>query len=106
MPIDVLGSIGHGADNARPLSDIAESLGVSRRAVEKAIQEARLAGEPIASGRRGVWLADDLELAATIASLERRLATQYLTLRKLRQRERAMRAARYMQTTLFTEEAA
>ena len=85
-------ALGHGRDNARSLSDIAEQLGTSRRHVELAIRELRLAGEPIASDGSGVWVTDvPEELEATYRSLRRRVAQQSVTAWRLRQTARRLR---------------
>lgn len=46
-----------GADSAITLSRLAELTGQSRRAIEAAIQDARLSGVPICTDHRGAWLA-------------------------------------------------
>ena len=48
--------LGRGADNARPIGDIAESLGKSRRSVEEAL-EALVQSHPIVANHKGVYLA-------------------------------------------------
>ena len=53
-----------GADRPSTLSEIAERAGITRRQAELAIRDARLAGEPILSGPRGMYLAsNDAEAA-------------------------------------------
>lgn len=49
------------ADSATSLSELAERMGVSRREAEQAVQDARMAGEPIVSGPRGLWIGTDAE---------------------------------------------
>ena len=49
------------ADSATSLSELAEKMGVSRREAEQAVQDARMAGEPIVSGPRGLWIGSDAE---------------------------------------------
>jgi biotin operon repressor len=80
----VLARLGWGHDHARSLSAIAEQMKAPRRAVELAVHALRLDGFPVCSDGSGVWLGDRADLAATIASLQRRLRQQYLTLRALR----------------------
>lgn len=80
----VLYHLGRGADHAVLLGDLAETLNWKRRRVEIACRALRLDGWPLASSGKGMYLADLPELDRTIASLQRRLAAQYLTLRKLR----------------------
>jgi biotin operon repressor len=79
----------------RTLDAIANSLGLSRREVEKAVQELRAAGEPIITDGRGVHLTDDPdELERCLVALQRRTLSQYATVRSLRMTARRMRAAR------------
>jgi biotin operon repressor len=94
----VLAVLSRGQDRARSYSDIAEGLGWTRRSVELQVRALRLEGWAIASSGRGVWLADPVELDATIASLHRRIITQYVTLRRLRQQRQRMNVE---QTTLW-----
>lgn len=96
----VLRALGRGADHARPIGEYAESLGWTRRQVELALRTLRLEGWPIGSSGSGVWLADAKELDATIASLHRRLVSQYLTLRKQRELRAQMRARLIEQMTM------
>ena len=49
---------------ALTLSEIAEAANVSRREVEQAVQDARLAGMPVVSSSRGIWLGNDAEALA------------------------------------------
>jgi hypothetical protein len=102
----VLAALGRGADAARPISVFAENLQWTRRQVELALRALRLDGWPIGSSGRGVWLADAAELDATIASLQRRLVSQYKTLRKQRELRAQMRARLLQQTTLPWTDAA
>jgi biotin operon repressor len=74
-----------GRDRAEPLSTIAERLGWSRRHVESTVQELRLSGRPIGSDGHGVWVASDEEMTQTMESMRRRLASQYATLRAMRE---------------------
>ncbi len=75
-----------------PIATIAKCLGLSRRQVEAAVQELRLAGEPIIAdgdGLRMAWTA--AELARYRANFEDRLRTMVRTRRALRDTERRMR---------------
>jgi biotin operon repressor len=79
----------------RTLDAIANSLGLTRREVEKAVQALRAAGEPIVTTGHGVHLtADPDELERCVAALQRRTLQQYATVRALRMTARAMRARR------------
>ena len=49
--------LGRGRDAARPISDIAESFGVSRRQVERELEDAVKHGLPVIACERGVYLA-------------------------------------------------
>jgi biotin operon repressor len=102
----VFANLGRGADAARSIASIQDQLGWTRRQVELALRALRMEGWPIGSGSsRGVWLADAKELDTTIASLHRRLVSQYLTLRKQRELRAQMRARLIQQTTLFGDAA-
>ena len=46
-----------GADAAITLDTLAARMNVSRREAEQAVHDARMAGVPIISGSRGLWLA-------------------------------------------------
>jgi biotin operon repressor len=50
--------------HARTIGELAESLRVSRREIEKAAQDARLEGVPIVSASEGLWLGNDEEALA------------------------------------------
>ena len=50
-------TLGRGRDAARPISDFAESFGVSRRQVERELEEAVKHGLPVIACERGVYLA-------------------------------------------------
>lgn len=67
--------------DARPqtLDELASSLFMPRRIVEKAIQRARLEGYPIASDSRGVWLGSLTEIRATEKALYDRVKAQLTT---------------------------
>ena len=73
-----------GRDRAQSLGSLAERLGWSRRTVEAAVQECRLSGRPVASCAQGVYVGDLRDIEETMAQLERRLASQYATLRAMR----------------------
>ena len=45
-----------GRDAGRTLGDLAESMGVTRRQIEASVQQLKLDGFPVATGREGVWL--------------------------------------------------
>ena len=53
-----------GADRPTTYSELAERMGITRREAEAAVQDARLHGEPIVSGPRGLWLGCDAEALA------------------------------------------
>lgn len=73
---------------------LARWTSLGRRDVEAAVQELRLAGEPVITGSFGVRLSDDpAEVAAAAEGLRRRLVTQYLGVRALRQTAKAMHMA-------------
>jgi hypothetical protein len=58
----------------------------SRRAIESAVQELRLSGEPIVSGDMGVrYTTDPAQLRAAATALRSRARTQLVTARALRQ---------------------
>lgn len=97
----VLALIGRGRDTARTIGDLAETLNRPRRSVEQAIQRLRVDGWAISSGSEGIWLADLEDMHATIDSLQRRLAQQYLTLRALRETEKRMQRAAYPEQTVI-----
>ena len=77
-------NLGLGADNARSIGAIAESAGVSRREVERAVEDARRNGEPICTGPGGVWLTDNpAELRDNYRALRRRYIRQAVNARVL-----------------------
>ena len=59
-----------------PISELADRLGVSRRQVERAVEQARVEGLPICTGPGGVWLTDD---PAELRVQYRRLRSRYIT---------------------------
>jgi hypothetical protein len=91
-----------GADRPSTLSELAERMGVTRREAENAVQAARMAGEPIVSGPRGLWVSESpTEVLEAAARLRSRALTQLVTARALRQTGRRMQAARMEQRTLW-----
>jgi len=84
------------------IRELAIILAVSRREVEEAIQSLRLQGNPIATGQRGVKLANSAaELAESNRSLHHRLKAQYQTLRAQRRAEARLRERETSQPTLW-----
>lgn len=90
-------ALGRGRDNAHSLSAIAEDLGIPRRTVEKAVQELRLRGLPVASGTEGVWVGDAADLDATARYLRGRLIAQYQTFLAVRRTAGRMRQSAVQQ---------
>ena len=90
--------------HARTIGSLSESLKVSRREIEAAVQAARLNGVPIVSGSEGLWISDSPEEVARAAeSLRKRLVTQYATVRALRATARRMAARKHYGEILQTE---
>lgn len=84
------------------IDELATHLDVSRREIEKAVQELRLAGNPIWSGPAGVRMAATAdELRESNERLHGRLREQYRTLRASQLTERRMRAAPVVELTLW-----
>jgi hypothetical protein len=81
-----------GAVSARPLAEIAFSEGLSRRAVEQAIEGLRAdLHEPICANADGYFEAATVEeLEAYIAAFDRRLASMWRTRRGLKAARRRM----------------
>ena len=79
-------------DNASPTQpDMAFVLGLKIRAVQAACEELRRQGFPVVSDGDGMRLAESGDEAlACAAALRRRLVSQYLTYRSLRQTARRM----------------
>ena len=78
--------LGRGRDAARSISAIAESFGVSRRQVERELEEAVKNGVPVIACERGVYLASTPQEARAYAdSLDGRIAA-------IAARSRALRA--------------
>jgi hypothetical protein len=50
-------TVGRGADAAESIGSIAERMGLSRRRVERELEQRALDGEPIVACERGVYLA-------------------------------------------------
>lgn len=92
--------LGWGRDHAKTIGDLAESLNVPRRTVEKGVEELRLRGVPICSGTPGVWITHDpAELLAQVEALRRRAIHQLIGARALR--TTARRFARTQQLDLW-----
>lgn len=88
-----------GRDRAVTISQIAEDMEVSRRAVEQAIETLRLTGSPIISCAQGIYLSTDAqELDAAVDALRRRAIHQLVGARALR--ATARRFAKVQQTEL------
>ena len=64
MPLRLLAHLGNSEATARTLSELAEVLSQPRRAIETAVQDARLRGVPIISSSKGLWLGTDAEALA------------------------------------------
>ena len=76
--------LGWGRDRARTIGDLAESLGVSRRVVEKGVESLRASGTPICSGSDGIWLTtSEAELVEQYRALRRRYLRQAVNARHL-----------------------
>lgn len=97
----LLVNLGRGRDRAEPLGSLQERLGAPRRALEAAVQDLRLRGQPVASGPDGVWLGDTEDVAATLRSLRGRMVAQYQTYLALRKTLRAMRTDAVEQPSLW-----
>lgn len=83
--------IGRGRDAARTIGEIAERAGVTRRVVERAVQQARNEGVPVATGPDGVWLATSrTELEQQYSEHRERAMTQLRGLRGIRRAMDAM----------------
>jgi len=100
MPSLVQVNLRYGRDAARTIGDIAEDMGISRRAVEKAVESMRLAGVPVVTGSDGAWLSvDPQELADAAERLRSRALHILLGARALR--ATARRHAKVQQLGLF-----
>lgn len=74
-----------GKDRAVPIGLLAESYGLSRRRVERDLEELVLAGLPIVSCPAGVYVADSAEeVERYAAQLEARIGSQLRRIRALR----------------------
>lgn len=86
----------------RTIGDIAEDMHVSRRAVEKAVEQLRLDGAPIITGSAGVWLTTSPdELRAAYRSLRRRYIHQAIGARVLL--KTARRFEKHVQAQLWSD---
>lgn len=93
-PERLYAALHRGRDGAQSLSALAEALDVPRRTLEKAVQELRSRGYPVASGREGVWVADShVDLAQTYQQLRHRIVEQSRTAWAVRTSMRRLRAA-------------
>jgi len=82
------------------ISEIAEDMKVSRRQVEKAIEELRASGRPVCSGASGVWITmNEAELVEQYRALRRRYIRQAVNARVLL--ATAKRYAKQQQATLW-----
>jgi len=89
----------------RTLGDLAESMQVSRRVVEKAVETLRATGHPVCSGSAGIWLTtSEAELVDQYRALRRRYVHQAVNARHLLRT--AKRYAKVQQTTLPWTDAA
>lgn len=96
--------LGWGRDRARTIGALAEGMGVSRRVVEKGVEELRASGRPICSGSDGIWLTtSEAELVEQYRALRRRYIRQAVNARHLLRT--AKRYAKVQQTTLFGDAA-
>jgi biotin operon repressor len=78
-----------------PIAEIAALCSLSRRDVESAVEELRLAGEPIVGDGRGLHLTENPdELAAYLDARRRRMASIYLGNRALRRTVTRLRDAK------------
>jgi biotin operon repressor len=81
-----------GRDRAVTIGSLAEVMEVSRRTVEKAVEELRRTGAPVCTGSDGVWLSNDAdELEAQVEALRRRAIHQMVGARALRRTARGYR---------------
>jgi hypothetical protein len=97
--------LGYGRDRARTIGFLQEQLGVSRRIVEKAIEQLRLEGCPVCTGSAGAWLTTDAaELRAHAGALRSRAARIFRGADALE--ATAARHERAQQTTLPWQEVA
>ena len=104
MPPDIASmvqvNLRFGRDRARKLGELAEDMGVPRRVIEQSIESLRKDGVPVCTAGDGAWLALEAdEVRACADRLNRRLRSQYLTVRALRATARRMAGVR--QTELW-----
>lgn len=91
----------YGRDRARTIGELQEQLGTSRRIVERAIEQSRLEGFPVISDGDGVYLAQTSEEVRACADrLNRRLISQYRTVRSMRRTAARMKAPVVVQQDL------
>ena len=91
--------LGTGRDAAITYGGLTERTGMVRRELEEAVRLARLDGEPIISGDKGLWLAESAAEALEMAErLRGRALNQLLTSRAMRATGRRMQDVQ--QTTL------
>ena len=73
-----------GADHPVTIGQLAESMKVSRRVVERAVEQLRLEGQPLCTGSAGLWLSrDPAELRQHYQALRRRYIRQAVGARAL-----------------------
>ena len=91
-----------GRDRAVTIGELAETMNLSRRAVEKAIETLRATGAPVCSGPDGIWLTtSEAELLEQYRALRRRYLHQAVNARHLLRTAR--RYARNRQATLWSD---
>jgi Mn-dependent DtxR family transcriptional regulator len=71
----LLAQLGRGGDNATTYGELTDRLRVSRRKVERGVQELRLRGWLVITDDRGCWLSYD---AAEGRAMYRRLRSRYI----------------------------
>lgn len=89
-----------GADHPTTYSELAERMGVTHREAMTAVQEARVAGEPIVAGSRGLWLGTDEEALAWCERQRSRGITLMESAQGVQRGVEARRATRAGQTDL------
>lgn len=97
--VTILTALGHGRASARRKLDLARDLGWTTRAVEAAVQQARLEGAPIASDETGYWLGSAEEVDECARRLRSRYIHQAITARSLRRTAQRMRG--YQQVEIW-----
>lgn len=69
------------------LNELSEQLGLAPPAAKAAVREARRAGYPIMSNRKGYWLSNSRnEIASFIKRQTKHVKARFLTIRELRKR--------------------